>query len=265
MADPRARHLTRLRWLRRSARWWTVTAGGLVGATLVLLPYDGIGLPDAFWAAGAGSSVAIAFWRWADLRALAAQPVPEPLSESARASRNQQRLERIVGRLPIGRTAIGELHRVQHLSKLRGSAVADAGSRLDRAAKSLAGLGAQVGTDVLDEARAAERGLRDLAERAAAVERVLRLPATTAGPRDQLVTAHVDMVAQLTDGVGAYEGFVTAAASVVAENGLLGEPIAKGRLTEASDKLRGMAEALAEFSAAGRVGRRPTHSTDGAF
>jgi hypothetical protein len=118
---------------------------------------------------------------------------------------------------------------------------------------------------VLDEARTAERALRDLAERAAAVERVLRLPATTAGPRDQLVTAHLDMVAQLTDGVGAYEGFVTAAASVVAENGLLGEPVAKGRLTEASDKLRGMAEALAEFSAGGRVGRRPTHSTDGAF
>lgn len=120
MADLRTRHLTRLRWLRRSARWWTVTAGGLVGATVVLLPYEGIGLPDAFWAAGAGGSVAIAFWRWADLRALATQPIPEPLSESARAARNQQRLERIVGRLPIGRTAIGELHRVQHLSKIRG-------------------------------------------------------------------------------------------------------------------------------------------------
>jgi hypothetical protein len=66
------------------------------------------------------------------------------------------------------------------------------------------------------------------------------------------VTAHTDMVAQLTDGVGAYEGFVTAAASVVAENGLLGEPIAKGRLTEASDKLRGIAEALAEFTSAAR-------------
>jgi len=209
-------------------------------------------LPDAFWAAGAGGSVAIAFWRWADLRALAAQPVPEPLTESARAARNQQRLERLVGRLPIGRTAIGEFHRVQHLSKLRGSAVADAGSRLDRAAKSLAGLGVRVGMDVLDEARTAEWALRDLAERTAAVERVLRLPATTAGPRDQLVAAHTDMVVQLTDGVGAYEGFVTAAASVVAENGLLGEPIAKGRLTEASDKLRGMAEALAEFTSAAR-------------
>jgi hypothetical protein len=244
--------MTRLRWLRRSARWWTVTAGGLVGAAVVLLPYQGLGLPDAFWAAGAGGSVAIAFWRWADLRALAAEPVPEPLTEAARAAHNQQRLERLVGRLPIGRTAIGELHRVQHLSKLRGSAVAEAGSRLDRAAKSLAGLGARAGADVLDEAMTAERALRDLAERAAAIERVLRLPATTAGPRDQLSASHADMVDQLTDGVGAYEGFVTAAASVVAENGLLGEPIAKGRLTEASDKLRGMAEALAEFTSAAR-------------
>jgi hypothetical protein len=252
VADPRARHLARLRWLRRSARWWTVTAGGLVGAAVVLLPYEGIGLPDAFWAAGAGGSVAIAFWRWADLRSLAAEPVPEPITEAARAARNQQRLERLVGRLPIGRAAIGELHRVQHLSKLRGSAVAEAGSRLDRAAKSLTGLGARVGADVLDEAMTAEHALRDLAERAAAVERVLRLPATTAGHRDHLVAAHADMVAQLTDGVGAYEGFVTAAASVVAENGLLGEPIAKGRLTEASDKLRGMAEALAEFTSAAR-------------
>jgi hypothetical protein len=252
VVDPRDRHLTRLRWLRRSARWWTVTAGGLVGASVVLLPYQGLGPPDAFWAAGAGGSVAIAFWRWADLRALAAEPVPEPLTEAARAARNQQRLERLVGRLPIGRTAIGELHRVQHLSKLRGSAVAEAGTRLDRAAKSLAGLGARVGPDVLDEAITAERALRDLAERAAAVERVLRLPATTAGPRDQLAASHADMVGQLTEGIGAYEGFVTAAASVVAENGLLGEPIAKGRLTEASDKLRGMAEALAEFTSAAR-------------
>ena len=252
MADPRLRHLARLRWLRRSARWWTVVSGGLVGATIVLLPYDGVGLPDAFWAAGAGGSVAIALWRWVDLRALAAEPIPEPLTEAARAAGNQQRLERLVGRLPIGRTAIGELHRVQHLSKLRGSAVAEAGSRLDRAAKSLAGLGARVGADVLNEAIAAERALRDLAERAAAVERVLRLPATTAGPRDQLIAAHADMVGQFVDGVGSYEGFVTAAASVVAENGLLGEPVARGRLTEASDKLRGIAEALAEFSAAAR-------------
>jgi hypothetical protein len=229
----------------------------------VLLPYQGIGLPDAFWAAGAGGSVAIALWRWADLRALAAQPVPEPLDEATQAARDRRRLERLVGRLPIGRTAIAELHRVQHLSKLRGSAVADAGMRLDRAARCLAGLGARVGRDVIDEATVAERALRDLAERAAAVERVLKLPASTVGPHDQLSHAHVDMVVQLTDGVDAYEGFVTAAASVVAETGRMSDTSTAG-LTEASDRLRGMASALAEFAAKG-VGRQPTHSTDSAF
>lgn len=250
MADPRAKYFAQLRRLRRSARWWTVTAGGLVGATAVLLPYQGVGLVDALWAAGAGGSAGIALWRWVDLKALAAQPAPEPLDPATRAQHNQRRLEGVVGRLPIGRTAIGEFHRVQHLARLRGSAVADAGGRLDRASRSLAGLRSRVDPDVMAEAAVAERALRDLAERTAAIERVLKLPAESAGSRTQLTAAHSEMVTQLRDGVGAYEGFVTAAASVVAETGLMDDPVSTRRLTEASDRLRGMAEALAEFTSA---------------
>ncbi|MGW5673216.1 phage shock envelope stress response protein PspM, partial [Micromonospora sp. NPDC003776] len=54
MADERARHFRRLRRLRRSARRWSVLAGGLGGAAAVLTPYAGLGLPDAAWAGAAG-------------------------------------------------------------------------------------------------------------------------------------------------------------------------------------------------------------------
>lgn len=252
MADPRTRHLARVRRLRHSARSWTIAASGLFGATAVLLPYQGVGVPDAAWAAAAGGSAAIAFWRWADFRALAAEPVPEALDPAVRAARTRARLQSMVERVPIGRTALGEIRRVQHLSKLRGSAAAVAGMRLDRASRSLAALGPRVDPETTLEAAVAERALRDLAERTAAIERVLNLPASSGGPREQLTAAHAEMVSHLGDGVATYEGFVTAAASVVAESGLLGEPSARGRLTETSDRLRGVAEALAEFTTAAR-------------
>ncbi|HEU0238403.1 MAG TPA: hypothetical protein VFR11_03885 [Micromonosporaceae bacterium] len=248
MKDPRAKHLWRLRHLHRAARFWTVVGGTLVGATVVLLPYQGVGLADAFWAAGAGGSAAIAWWRWRDFKAHAALPTPEPLDDAVRAAHKVRKLEAVVSALPIGRTAVDEMHRLRYMSRLHGSAAADAGGRLDRAARSLAGIAGSLDNEVLLEARAAERGLRDLAERTAGIERVLRLPEKSAGPRDQLGAAHAEMVTRLDEGVTAYEGFVTAAASVVAENGLLADPTAAGRLTEASDRLRGMAEALAEFT-----------------
>ncbi|MCN0154835.1 hypothetical protein NDQ86_22675, partial [Salinispora arenicola] len=74
MADERTRYFRRLGRLRRSARRWSVTAGGLGGAAAVLTPYAGLGLADAAWAAGAGGAIVLATWRWVDLRALAAQP-----------------------------------------------------------------------------------------------------------------------------------------------------------------------------------------------
>jgi signal transduction histidine kinase len=225
-----------------------VLAGALTAATAVLLPYHGIGLPDAFWAASAGGSAVLAWWRFGEGRALAAQPAPPPLDPAARADRNQQRLENLVGKLPIGRAAIAEMRRTQHLSRLRGSAVAATGARLDKAAKTLAGFAGRLDPEMLAEAVLAERALRDLAERTAGVERALALPTTTPGGHQQLAAAHADLVEQLNGGVTAYEGLVSAAASVVAEDGRLGQPVAITRLVEAADRLRGVAEGLAEFS-----------------
>jgi hypothetical protein len=236
--------------LRRSARRWSVAAGSLVAAAAVFLPYHGLGLPDAFWAAAAGGSTALTLWRWSDLRMLAAQPVPEPLDPAVRAQSNQRRLEALVGRLPIGRSAVAELHRVQHLSRLRGSAVAAGGGRLDAASKALGGLAPRLHPDLLREAYGAEGGLRDLAERAASVERALRLNAGTVGATNSamLRTSHAELVAHFDSGVLAYEGLVAAAATYVAEDARLGEPFATDRLTEATDRLRGIAAGLSELT-----------------
>jgi hypothetical protein len=249
--DPRAKHLNRLRRLRRSARRWSVAAATFAGATAVLLPYHGIGLADAFWAAAAGGAAAVTWWRWSDVREFAALPVPEPLSEAQRATATQHRIEALVGRLPVGRRAISEAHRVAHMSRLRGSSVADAGARLDRAMRTLAALAPRLtgsGNEVLIEASVAEAALRDLAERTASVERAMNIAAAGDPSRDQLVTAHAALVEQFTMGVGAYEGLVAAAGTFVAETGRIGEPVAIGRLVEATDRVRGIAIGISELS-----------------
>jgi hypothetical protein len=247
MADARAKYYARLRRLRRSARRWSVVAGSLLMATAVLLPYAGIGLADVFWAAGAGGTTALALWRWSDLRALASQPAPPELDPAQRASHTQQRIEAVVGRLPIGRTAINEMHRVAHLSRVRGSAVASSAARLDRATKAFAGLAPRLtgsAREVIGEAAAAEHALRDLAERIASVERAMKTPGTIS---DHLQSAHDELRQRFDEGVGAYEALVTAAAGYVAEDGRLGEPIAIGRLIEAGDLLRGVAEGMSDL------------------
>lgn len=249
MADPRAKYFIRLRRLRRSARRWTVVAGTLTGAAAVLLPYRGIGLADVFWTAAAGGAIALAGWRWSDARRLADQPAPEPLDPAERALRNQQRLESVVGKLPIGRSALAEIHRMQHLSRLRGSSVASAATRLDRAAKTLSGLTGRLGgpaTDVVLEAKVAERSLRDLAERTASVERGLKF-ASSGVDAQRLTDAHASLLEHFTTGVSAYEGLVAAAASYVAEDGQIGEPVAIDRLVDATDRLRGIAAGLSEL------------------
>ncbi len=253
MADPRTKYFAKLGRLRRSARRWTVLAGGFIGATAVLLPYHGIGLADAVWAGLAGGSTALAWWRWSDFRQLAAQPAPEPLNPSQRAAITQQRIESVVGRLPVGGRALREVRRFAHLSRLQGSSVASTGLRLDRAMRTLASLAPRLtgedGGDVLAEAAAAESALRDLAERIASVERALKIPRSGNPARAQLATAHADLVSHFSDGVTAYEGLVAAAGTVVAEMGRLGEPIAIDRLVEAADRMRGVAAGIAEFTA----------------
>jgi hypothetical protein len=247
VSDPRAKHFNRLRRLRRSARRWSVLAGCLVCASAVLLPYGGLGLPDVFWAAAAGGTTALTWWRWRDLAELSAQPVPEPLDPAIRAIANQRRIESIVSKLPIGRTAVSEMHRAAHLSRLRGSQVAPVGGRLDRAVKTLNGLAPRLQPDVLREARGAEVGLRDLAERTASVERALKLP--SGAEKQRLEDAHADLAAHLTNGVVAFEGFVAAAAGYVAQDVWLQGPVGLEQLTDATERLRGVSAALAEFSA----------------
>jgi hypothetical protein len=195
--------------------------------------------------AAAGGSGVLTWWRWSDLRALAAEGAPPPLDPAVRAAHTQARIEAVVGRLPIGRAAINEMHRFTHLSRLRGSAVAPAGGRLDQAVKVLTGLAPRLtgpGADALIEARAAEVALRDMAERIASVERALAI-----SPTDGLVVAHAELLERFTAGVGAYESMVSAAAHYVAEEGRLGGPVSLNGLTEASDRLRGIATGLSDL------------------
>ncbi len=246
MADPRTKYFLRLRRLRRSARRWSVVAGGLLMATAVLLPYAGIGLADVFWAGAAGASTAFAFWRWSDARELAGQPAPPELDPAQRAAATQQRIESMVSRLPIGRTAVSEMHRVAHLSRVRGSAVSPAASRLDKAVKAFNGLAPRLTgpvREVVREASIAEHALRDLAERIASVERVMKTGTTN----PSLTEAHADLMSRFATGVESYEALVSAAAQFVAEDGRLGEPIAINRLIEAGDLVRGVAEGMSDL------------------
>src|SRR5688572_21784104 len=86
MVDPRTKHLRTVRRRQRAARRWSVIGGGLTGAAAILAPYAGLGLPDAFWAAGAGMSAVLAVWRWRDYREIRALPVPEPMDPAAQAA-----------------------------------------------------------------------------------------------------------------------------------------------------------------------------------
>ncbi|MEV6932744.1 hypothetical protein AB0M46_50770 [Dactylosporangium sp. NPDC051485] len=241
MASDRAKHLKRLRRLHRSARAWSVRAGLLTGATAVLVPYQGLGLPDAFWAAAAGGSIAITIWRWLDFRAFQALPVPPEPDPALAGSVARDKLVGLVQRLPAGRTAVAEFDRQRESFKLRGLTVAEPWRRLDRAAAMLSGLVGRLGpaaeAAVLD-ATVAEHQLRDLAQRCASVERAMRI-----GPAgDNLRPAHYALAVQLEQGVAAYEQFVTAAAGCVAE-----DTTAVGNLTDATAFLRGVAEGLADL------------------
>jgi hypothetical protein len=249
MVDERVRHFRRLRGLRRGARRWSVLAGTLGGAAAVLMPYSGLGLADAFWAAAAGGSVMLAGWRWADYRALAAQPVPTGLDPASAGGGTPTRVEALVAGFPGGREALAELRRQADRIRLRGSSVVPGWRRLDRAAGVLNSLmvrpGGPGGTAVL-EAAVAERELRALARRAAAAERGLAY-----GGSPGSVSA---LVAQFERGVTAYEQLVGAAAAYVAEDERTArDQPAMSQLAEATDLLRGIALGFAELRQDGRL------------
>jgi len=245
--DERTRYFRRLRRLRHSARRWSVVGGGLTAAAAVLTPYAGIGLPDAFWAAGAGASVALAWWRWSDHKELAALPAP-PAPDPALAG---QRFLAAVSRFPAGRQVVQEVRRQKDRYALRGSAVAKAWDRLDKATQTLVALAGRLtgpGEAAVLEAAVAERWLRDLGQRVASVERAISLSAP--GERAALEQSHESLAGQFTEGVTAYERLVAAAASYVAEDG---QPVVDdrhptlARLIEATDRMRGVAEGLSEL------------------
>ncbi|GIJ45902.1 hypothetical protein Val02_27880 [Virgisporangium aliadipatigenens] len=246
MADARSKHLRKVRRGLRGARRWSIQAGALAGASAILVPYAGIGLPDAAWVAAAGGSVIAAVWRWRDYRALAALPVPEPTPDDM-----VRRLTGVVGALPAGQSALDELRRQRSRLRLRGLAVAPYWQRLDRASVTLTGLAGRLSgpaSDAVLEAFVVEKGLRELAARGADVERALRI--SPAESRPALQAALDDLVSQLADGVTAFERLVAAAAGYVAEDGRLGAKYldtATARLTEATDLLRGIAAGLAEL------------------
>ena len=244
--DERTRYFRRLRRLRNSARRWSVVGGGLAAAAAVLTPYSGIGLPDAFWAAGAGASLAVTWWRYRDFREQAA--IPPPPADPALAGR---RLLAMVERFPAGRQVVEEVRRQRNRYALRGSAVAHAWDRLDRASATLTGLSGRLtgpGEAAVLEAAAAEQWLRDLGQRVASVGRAI--PFSPAEQKPALEIAHESLAGQFTEGVTAYEGLVAAAAGWVAEDG---QPVVEGthpafaRLIEATDRMRGMADGLSEL------------------
>jgi hypothetical protein len=242
MTDPRTRHLRRLRRLRNSARRWTVLAGLFAGASAVLIPYRGLGWPDAIWTGLAGGSAALAGWRWSDRRELAALPVPE-----AEPFDGFRHLHAVVTRSPAGQSALAELRRLRSRTRVHGSVVAPAFQRLDTASRTMVGLVGRLGpgaSAAVADAAAAEKVLRELGERCAAVERGINLDPADRG----LAASHAHLVGQFTEGVGAYEKLVAAAAGCVAEDGRTNaDASALGRLLEATDLLRGMAQGFAEF------------------
>ena len=244
--DERTRYFRRLKRLRGSARRWSVLGGGLAAATAVLTPYAGIGIADAAWAASAGASVALAWWRWSDHRELAAIPAP-PAPPPAIPG---QRLVAVVERFPAGRTMLHEVRRQKDRYALRGSAVAQAWDRLDRASTTLTGLAGRLtgaGEAAVLEAAVAEQWLRDLGQRVASVEKAL--PLSPPDQRPGLEQAHEVLAGQFTEGVTAYERLVAAAASYVAEEGrpATDQHPSLTSLIEATDRLRGVAEGLSEL------------------
>jgi len=245
--DERTRYFRRLKRLRNSARRWSVVGGGLTAATVVLTPYAGIGIADAVWAASAGASVALAWWRWSDQRALAATPAPPPPDPALTG----QRLTAAIERFPAGRTVLNEVRRQRGRYALRGSAITDAWDRLDRASSTMVGLSGRLtgpGEAAMLEAAVAEQWLRDLGQRVASVERAV--PLSPPDQRPALERSHASLAEQFVEGVEAYERLVAAAAGYVAEDG---HPLADAKhpafssLIDATDRLRGLAEGLSEL------------------
>jgi hypothetical protein len=214
----------------------------LVGTTAVLTPYEGLGVADAAWAAAAGGSVVLAAWRWADYRAFAARAVTTP-----DAIRVTARFESFLDSLPWGRELLSGVRRHVERGPLRGSAVAPGWARLDRAAAILGNLAPRPSSPAETatlEAAAAERSLRQLAKRAAGLER----GRSYVGQHESFDRSLRALVSQFEQGVQAYEDLVGAAVACAVEEGrTTPDHHSLSRLTDAADLLRGIAQGFAEL------------------
>jgi hypothetical protein len=246
--DERTRYFRRLRRLRSSARRWTVLAGGLTGTAVVLVPYQGIGAWDAAWAGLAGASMIVSWWRFKDVRELAAQPAPDPPDPALAGDRWLSALAQVPG----GYALAEGIRRQRTRGALRGSAAADAWERLDRSARGMRELAGRMPgagpmePEAVAEAATVERQLRELTNRVASLEQALRLaPAEAHQPLQEL---RADHIRQLEDGVTAYEEFVVAAAGYLSESArAIGPGAGVPGLTDATDRLRGVTAGLTEL------------------
>ena len=240
LGDPRARHLRRLRRSRVAARLTTVSAATIGGAATVAVPYAGIGLFDIGWAGAAAGAVALATLRWRELRVIQQAPVPDAIPPA-------ERLGQILTPLVGPELAASVLDRPKRLAVRPDSAAAGAAFRLNRAAKALPPLLQRLGPyagDTGREAAAAHTALRELAVRITVVEKTL--PVAPQASRDALLIARDGLVGQLHNGVEAYEGLAGAAAECVAAMARGGDSTAVARLTEAGERLAGLAQGLIE-------------------
>jgi hypothetical protein len=252
--DERTRYYRRLRRLRGAARRWTVLAGGLAGATAVLVPYQGLGAADPAWAGLAGAAVVMAWWRHSDARSLAAEPAPDPPDPALAGDRWLSAL----AQFPGGYQLAENLRRQRFRGALRGSAAMPAWERLDQAGRAMRALTGRVrgmDQDALREAVGVERELRELTNRVAGLEQAVRAAPEEAQSPLRLLRA--DHIARLEHGVTAYEQFVVAAAGYLSESARLGDPPgpAVTGLTDATERLRGVTAGLAELR--GQPGNLP--------
>jgi hypothetical protein len=231
-----------------------VISAAAAGATSVLVPYAGIGLPDVGWVAFTTGAITLTVFRWRAYVGARAEPVPDPAPPALTGLRAFP-FSGAAGPLSPAIAAIGRAAGWA-LSTTRipsSSAVREPARRLDRASRALHPLLPRLGPDVGDPGRDvqdAERVLRDLVGRVVAVEGTFKvLPPESAGP---LVEARDGLVRRLDEGVQAYERLVGAAAECVAAQTATDTAdgthmLAIRRLEEAAETLSGLAAGLTEL------------------
>src|SRR3954452_12658780 len=124
-AESRERGIRRRARTRRAARGWTLLGAGFGGAAAVLIPYAGVGAPDAIWAATAGGSIVMAVFRWHDFRALSRLPLP-PAEPVAPGGPVGTAVRRALAAIRVANAAVDEMGRRAGRRRFRGSAAAAA-------------------------------------------------------------------------------------------------------------------------------------------